>query len=129
MKYKKIKCASRFSILTMFFALCLYGTNSLFAQGVHYKYLTEDVGISADILHPFPGNGDEVMTDPPGFNWLPEDGSVGYVLEISEDDLFGISRSLLEEVQSMGKVGKGSLLQEPVVLHRKNSWLQASLHR
>lgn len=127
MKYFRINRVFYFKVVLLFVILCLSGSNSLYSQGIPYKYLTEDKGIPADILHPLPGNDYEVMTDPPGFNWLPEDGSVGYVLEISDDNLFIMSQTLLEEARSMGKVGKGSILEEPVVLHRKNSWLIAGL--
>ncbi|MEA1996348.1 MAG: hypothetical protein U9N45_01850, partial [Gemmatimonadota bacterium] len=69
-----------------------------------YLYLAANPVIDILLIPPSPAEGDIVLNDPPGFNWLPEEGSKGFVLEVSRDPLFRESAGLLEKADSMGSL-------------------------
>jgi len=96
-------------------------------------YLGEDPAFDPLLIHPAPAEDDTVLNDPPGFNWLPEEGSAGFILEISRNPLFSESADLLEKAKARGSLIPTALSSTPLVVEGRFSWLIAglplSLHR
>src|SRR3990172_3429528 len=60
-----------------------------------YLYLGANAQIEPTLLPPSPADGDTVLNDAPGFNWLAEDSAKAFILEISRDPGFPGSVELL----------------------------------
>ncbi|MBN2288644.1 MAG: DUF4962 domain-containing protein, partial [Candidatus Glassbacteria bacterium] len=90
-------------------------------------YLGENPGFDPLLLKPAPAEGDTAINDPPGFNWLPEEGSRGFILEISRDPRFSESTELLEKARALGPLIPRDLSSTPVVVEGRFSWLVAGL--
>jgi Domain of unknown function (DUF4962)/Heparinase II/III-like protein len=90
-------------------------------------YLGENPDLEPTMMPPAPADGDTVIIDPPGFNWLPEEGSVAFILEISRDPRFSESADLLEKARTLGKFVPQSLSATPLVVEGQFSWLVAGL--
>ena len=122
--------ASFFFILflaaTAFFAGCK-GVPQEKTSEAEYQYLGESPEYGPRFIPPAPAAGDVVYTDPPGFNWLPEEGSRGFILEISRDPRFARSAKLLKEAAGRGPLVPGSLDFTPLVVQGDSSWLVSSL--
>jgi len=90
-------------------------------------YLGENPTFDPLLLPPAPAEGDTVINDPSGFNWLPEEGSRGFILEISRNPRFSESADLLEKAKAQGPLIPSSLSSPPVVVEGRFSWLVAGL--
>jgi hypothetical protein len=115
-----------FLIGVAYFAGCKAGPDVITSTG-EYLYLGENPEYGPLVVHPAPAAGDTVFTDPPGFNWLPEEGSRGFILEISSDPRFAQSEKLLKEAAGRGSLVPGSLDSSPVVVSSGSSWLVSGL--
>ena len=109
-----------------YFAGCKAGPDLKTTTG-DYVYLVENPEYGPRAIHPAPADGDTVFTDPPGFNWQPEEGSRGFILEISRDPGFAQSEELLEEAAGRGSLVPGALDSSPVVAGGGSSWLVSGL--
>ncbi|HUU26493.1 MAG TPA: DUF4962 domain-containing protein [archaeon] len=92
-----------------------------------YLYLGENPSISVDLLVPAPADGDTVDVDAPGFNWLPEDSSRAFILEISRNQDFPESPELLKKVKESGTLIPLSPASAPLIARSKFSSLVAGL--
>jgi hypothetical protein len=115
-----------FLISVAYFAGCNAGPGVKTSEG-DYLYLGENPDYGPLVIHPAPAAGDTVFTDPAGFNWLPEEGSRGFILEISRNPQFAQSAELLKEAAGRGPLVPGSLDSTPVVVKGSASWLVAGL--
>ena len=86
-----------------------------------YRHLAENPDIGPLDLPPAPADGDTVLTDPPGFSWLPEEGSVAFIIEISRNLTFAESESLLEKVKMLGPLIPHSLSSTPLIVEGNSS--------
>ena len=92
-----------------------------------YRHLAENPDIGPLDLPPAPADGDTVLTDPPGFSWLPEEGSVAFIIEISRNLTFAESESLLEKVKMLGPLIPHSLSSTPLIVEGNSSYLVAGI--
>ena len=79
------------------------------------------------VLKPGPAHGDTVGTNPPGFHWPQEEGSEGFILEISRDIHFDECNSLFEKAIKKGRLIPLSLSETPIIYKGETSWLIAGL--
>ncbi len=79
------------------------------------------------VIKPGPVHGDSVATNPPGFHWPPEEGSEGFILEISRDIQFKECNSLFEKAIKKGKSIPLSLSETPIIYQGETSWLIVGL--
>ena len=69
--------------------LCACGPKTeMAARPGEYLYLGANAQIEPTLLPPAPAEGDTVLNDAPGFNWLAEDSAKASILEISRDPGF-----------------------------------------
>jgi len=97
------------------------------AASEEYLFLGESPSLSVDLLVPAPAEGETVDIDAPGFNWLPEDGSRAFILEISRNQDFPESHDLLEKVRESGALIPPFGTSPPLIAKGKFSWLVAGL--
>ncbi len=123
----------RFGLLTVAFALfpMIFPVHP--ADGAEQSqvkvclYLGENPALDPMMLHPAPAEGDTALNDPPGFNWPPEEGSRGFILEISRNPLFSESADLLEKAKAQGSLIPPGLSSTPLVMEGRFSWLVTGL--
>ncbi|HUU26905.1 MAG TPA: DUF4962 domain-containing protein [archaeon] len=123
--FKPLALISGFAVPAAFFfaGLAAWGRE---AQS-DYLYLGENPVIAADVLHPAPADGDTVLNDAPGFNWLPEEGAQGFILELSRDPDFPEGDILLEKAKTQGPLIQSSFSSTPQVVQGRESWLVSGL--
>jgi hypothetical protein len=78
-------------------------------------------------INPGPAHEEIVTTNPPGFHWLPEKGSEGFILEISRDIQFEECNRLFQTAMKKGGLIPESLSETPIVYRGEKSWLIAGL--
>ncbi|MEA2062546.1 MAG: DUF4962 domain-containing protein, partial [Gemmatimonadota bacterium] len=116
-----------FSAVVLFSFVLLVQAGAARADDSGYLYLSESPDYGPLVIHPVPASGDTVLNDPPGFNWLPEEGSKGFILEISRDRLFSESACLLEKARARGPLVQADLSADPVIVRGVESFLVAGL--
>ncbi|MFC1537541.1 DUF4962 domain-containing protein, partial [Gemmatimonadota bacterium] len=92
-----------------------------------YLYLGEKASDDPELLTPAPADGDTVDIDAPGFSWLAEGGSGGFILEISRSRDFPEHSSLLKQAVERTELTPPSLYAHPQALQGESSWLIAGL--
>ena len=80
-----------------------------------------------DVLKPGPAHGETVLTNPPGFHWPNEEGSKGFVLEISRDMSFTENTQLLKKARNQKGLIPESLSEEAIIYKGEDTWLVAGL--
>jgi len=108
-----------FKILLIFISLILFH-RLIFGQNILPEY-------DPEFLKPGPAQGDTVVTNPPGFHWPPEDGSEGFILEISRSIGFEDCKRLLNKAVNDGELIPESLANTPKIYQEETAWLVAGL--
>ncbi|HLA38971.1 MAG TPA: DUF4962 domain-containing protein, partial [Candidatus Glassbacteria bacterium] len=111
----------------LFLAALLMSVSCRPAAERSYAYLGENPAYNPLQIHPAPADGDTVQNDPPGFNWQPEEGAVGFIVEISRDDNFPASEALLDRAHDGGEFIPLSLADAPLVSGGGDNWLAARI--
>ncbi|OGG05365.1 MAG: hypothetical protein A3F83_12205 [Candidatus Glassbacteria bacterium RIFCSPLOWO2_12_FULL_58_11] len=108
--------------------LCACGPKTeMAARPGEYLYLGANAQIEPTLLPPAPADGDTVLNDAPGFNWLAEDSAKASILEISRDPGFPESAALLLRAGQQGPLVPLSLSSTPLVTEGNGQWLIAGL--
>lgn len=98
----------RSRLLLILAALALAGIAAFFAAAcgrparADYRFLAERPDFDPDLLPVSPAEGDTVGSDAPGFNWQPEEGAAGFILELSRDPFFREGEELLAQARGEG---------------------------
>lgn len=127
----KIKRSSLFALIAglavALFQVLFIGCSSKGKTERKYLYLGQNLSVAADVLKPSPADRDTVLNDAPGFNWLPEEGAKGFILELSSEPGFTRSDELLKKAKSKGSLIPSSLSSTPQVFESQGAWLVSSL--